>query len=384
MCFYNSHQKHSTITIQVVCAIAFCLFSFFWLFWSEADVLTVAQHAFSNGQTHYDRTIGTIIITFVLQLLQLIVSRFVNADKRVYALTYVPSMLALAEISNYTPAMGVSYPWLKTSLLVVFVLLLWAAVLWVAHQALLPDQEKNATHLFSRRSWINLSMMVVMMLAVAGIGNTNAVFQFRSHSEVALMQGNYNEALRSGFHSNETDESLTMLRAFALSKQGLLGEKLFEYPVSGRGQDLLPLRGSKSRLLLMPGDSIYQHLGARPVGIQSAIRYFDLLEKDSLATPAVGDYRLCAYLMDKKLNDFVAYLPQYYHVNENLPKFYREALTLYVHSTKNPSIDFSHEVMNEDWENFQSLVKAVKAKTEKDARLYEQYANSYWYYYYYK
>jgi hypothetical protein len=114
------------------------------------------------------------------------------------------------------------------------------------------------------------------------------------------------------------------------------------------------------------------------------IRYFDLLEKDSLATPAVADYRLCAYLIDKKLSDFVAYLPQYYDMNGSLPKFYREALTLYVHSTKNPSIDFSHEVMNEDWENFQSLVKAVKNKTENDVRLYEQYSNSYWYYYFYQ
>ena len=381
---HHSHKKRGTITIQVVCAIAFCLFSFIWLFWSQPDVLTVAQHAFSNGQTHYNRTIGAIIITLVLLLLQQIVSNSLHLNKRVHALTYVPSMLALAEISNYTYEMGISFPWLRISITVLVVLLLWAAAVWMSRQALLNDLEKAPTHLFSRRSWVNLLMMVVMMLTVACIGNTNAVFHFRAHSEVAIMQGNYNEALRTGFKSNETDVSLTMLRVFALSKQGLLGERLFEYPVSGRSQDLLPLRGSKSRLLFIPSDSIYRHLGARPIGIHSPIRYFDLLEKDSLATPAVADYRLCAYLIDKKLSDFVAYLPQYYDMNGSLPKFYREALTLYVHSTKNPSIDFSHEVMNEDWENFQSLVKAVKNKTEKDARLYEQYSNSYWYYYFFQ
>ncbi len=384
MYFQLSHKKNSTITTQVMCAIVFCLFSFIWLYWTQVDVLTVAQHAFSNGQTHYDRTVGAILITLVLQLMQKVVFRFAKLDKHAHALTYVPSMLMLALICKYTPEMSVSYPWISTLLLVVIVLLVWSASLWMAHQMLPFVSEKGNTGVFSRRNWVNMLTMAGMMLMVAGVSNTNAVFQFRSHAELAIGQGDYKEALRTGSRSNETDVSLTMLRAYALSKENLLGEKLFEYPIEGRGQDLLPLPGSKSRLLILPKDSLYFHLGARPIGIHSMKRYLDLLEKDSLATHAVADYRLCALLIDKKISAFVHYLPQYYDLNEYLPKVYREALTLYVHSTQHPVIEFSHEVMNEDWKNFQALVRAVQSKKEKDARLYELYASSYWYYYFYK
>ena len=49
--------------MRVMCAILFLCFSFLYLYEYQADVLAVAQHVLSDGQTHYNRTIGAVLIT---------------------------------------------------------------------------------------------------------------------------------------------------------------------------------------------------------------------------------------------------------------------------------------------------------------------------------
>ena len=381
---YSLHKKNSTITTQVMCAIVFWLFSLAWLYWIQADLLTVAQFIYSDGQTHYNQTVGALLLTLVLQLVQQIVARFVKLNKRTHSLTYLPSMLILAWIGDFSVGNGTNYtsgiwPWLAP-----FILLLWGGVVYIARQALPFDSPKEQTGVFSRCVWINMFTMTCMMLIVALVSNTNAVFHFRSHVEVSILEGDFDEALRTGAKSHETDESLTMLRAFALSKHGLLPDRLFEYPVAGRGDDLLPFFGSKSRTLLIPVDSFYAHLGARPIAIKSMTRYFELLEKDSLAKPSVADYQLCALLIDKKLDAFAHLLPRYYSIEQPLPKHYREAATMYVHLRAHPKFVYHNEVLEEDWRNFQELERGYPDKRERKGKVAEHYSNSYWYYYFYE
>lgn len=62
--------KRQETPIRVVCTFVFTLFSFFYLYYFQSDVLTVSQHVFSKGQTHYDHFVGATLITLVLLLLQ--------------------------------------------------------------------------------------------------------------------------------------------------------------------------------------------------------------------------------------------------------------------------------------------------------------------------
>ena len=384
MSFHPLHKKNSTITTKVMCAIVFWLFSLAWLYWTQADLLTVAQFIYSDGQTHYDQVIGALLLTFVLQLVQLIVARFVKLNKRTHALTYLPSMLFLAWMGDFHVGNGTNYTsgiWLWLAPLI---LILWGVAVWIVRQALPFDSPKEQTGVFSRRVWVNMFTMTCMMLFVAIVSNTNAVFHFRSHAEVSILKGDYDEALRTGFKSHETDENLTMLRAYALSKKDLLADRLFEYPVAGRGADLLPFFGSKSRTLLIPVDSFYTHFGARPIAIKSMTRYFELLEKDSLAKPSVADYHLCALLIDRKLDAFAQLLPRYYSIEQPLPKHYREAATMYVHLRAHPKFIYHDEVLEEDWRNFQEMERSYPDKRERKGKVAEHYSNSYWYYYFYK
>ena len=329
MRYHDPQLKNGTITTKVVCAVCFLIFTFLWVYFFQADVLAIAQHTLSHGATHYDRTIGAVLITVVLMVLQLVVHRFLRLDHRSHALTYVPSMLLLAFISDINADIDDHYSFGVWPWVLPVVLALWGGAIWLARQIdPFVNDEKMGTGLFSRCVWINLLQLVGMMLLVAAVGNTNAVFHHRAHAEMAMMNGDVDEVLRVGKRSAETDVTLTMLRANALARRGELGERLFEYPVVGTGDNLLP---SFSHLQILPADSIWHSLGARPAFKMSAKHYFHCLERDSLATSLVADYVLCAYLIDRDLEGFVRALPRYYNdtIKEVLPRYYREALDLY-------------------------------------------------------
>ena len=51
--------------MKIACAILFLIFTFCFLYYYQADILTVEQHVLSHGQTHYDRTIGAVLITLL-------------------------------------------------------------------------------------------------------------------------------------------------------------------------------------------------------------------------------------------------------------------------------------------------------------------------------
>lgn len=381
---YNSRKQSGTITTRVVCAVCFFVFSFLWLFEFQADVLTVAQHVLSEGVTSYNPFIGAVLITLVLFLLQIIVASLTRLYRRAHALTYLPSMLVIAFLSSVNTDIeeqcSLGY-WLW---LAPIILILWGAIVWLARLVLPYDNAaRYGTGFFSQCTWINLLQMAVMMLGVALLSNTNAVFHYSAHAEVALTKDNVDEALRVGRKSLETNERLTMLRVYALSKKNELGDKLFRYPIVGTRDDMLPINHPPQ---LLPADTIWKYLGGRPAAPMSSELFYQLLEQDSLATAAVADYRLCGFLVDRDLDGFVRTLPQYYQVADSLPlpRHYQEALVLYRHLRTNPVIVYHHPVIDEDWSDLQKLEAGYTLPTERHFKVFDRYRESYWYYYYYR
>ena len=121
----RNNYKNSTVIVRIVCAILFCLFSFIYLYKYQAEILTIAQHVLSNGQTHYNHLIGAILITLVLFLLQLGVFAITRFPNWFHALTYFPSMLTLAVITDVSPRIdrGFSFGawlWVYPLLLILF------------------------------------------------------------------------------------------------------------------------------------------------------------------------------------------------------------------------------------------------------------------------
>ena len=227
-------------------------------------------------------------------------------------------------------------------------------------------------------------MMVMMIISVAWIGNTNAVFQYRMKVEGYLMRGEYPLALKVGKKSLESDSDLLMLRMYALARCGEMGEHLFEYPITGNSSEVLPTNG-KTKMLLCPTDSLYKFMGARPAELMEPQRYLAMLQRrDSVNNKTIADYILCGYLIDKQLDCFAKEISHYYTIDAHLPKCYREALTLYTHSRSNPLVVFQQPVMEEDYANYQELKKQYQDPMEQKTRVSEEYRGTYWYYFEYE
>lgn len=381
-------MKHKTsgTTVRIVCAVVFLLFSFFWLYFFQGDIIAVVQHGLSNGKTHYNHTVGALLITAVGMVLQLIVFAFTRKAGTTHAITYFPSFLLLTFISSLSiPFSWGAWPWGAP-----LVLLAWGFLLWVAMKA--PpyfNDSKQSIGLFSRSVWVNLLQMAAMMLVVAAMSNTNAVAHFKAHAEVSLGRGDAAEALRAGKKSHETDASLTMLRAFALSQTGELGERFFEYYVAGSSKDLLPLAGSDSRLQLLADTLLWDHFGVRPDSIVNlgshvltTAQYIDSLRQDTLATTAWHDYVLTGQLLDRSLDSFAVSLPRYYVLDaDSLPRHYREALVLYSQRIDTLFI-YRDSVMEQEWHNYASYDTIYPSVSERKIRTDGDFHGTYWQYFY--
>lgn len=378
---YRAHTRKTGAPINmIVCALVFIVFSFLWLYFFQADVLAVAQHVLSGGTTHYNRTIGALLITAVLFILQRSVYAMTRLSRNAHALTYFPSMLALAVLSDIPADIDKHFSFNQWIWIIPLALILWAGCVWLAKQMLpFSKDAKEETGLFSRRMWLNIVQMAVMMIVVAMVSNSNAVFHFTAHAETALMKGDVDEALRVGKKSLETDENLTMLRIFALSKKGLLGESLFDYAVAGTSNDMLPMAGSKSRLRLMPDSLLWEHFGRQPETFMTIHRYLDSLETDTMASSAYRDYRLVGLLIDRQIDSFVVSLPRYYEVNDSLPRNYREALQVYQH--QHDTIIYADTLMHAVWQEY-ILLDSIPTKSERKIRAADRFRSTYWYYYY--
>lgn len=383
MYYPKPDKDSSTIIIRMMCAIVFVLFTWGWLYFFQADALAMTQHVMSGGLTHYNRLVGAIIITAVLMILQYIVNGVTKLNKRFHALTYVPSMLLLALLTDVSQTIDKGISLSRSFGLVAFFAVAWVVLIFFVRQYEKVVKEFHIPF-FSRSMWLNMLMMVVMITCVAWIGNTNAVFQYRMKVEGHLMRGEYLQARKVGLKSLESDADLMMLRMYALARCNELGEHLFEYPITGNSSQILPTSG-KTKMLLCPTDSIYKFMGARPAVPMEPERYLAMLQRrDSVNHIAIADYLLCGYLIDKQLDRFAQEISHYYPLNAQLPKHYREALTLYTHSRSNPSVVYRVPEVEENYANYQELKKQYRDPMEQKTRVSEEYRGTYWYFYDYE
>lgn len=381
MRYSESDIRNSTAVVRTVCAIVFCLFSFVYLYFMQADLMAMAQHVLSNGVTHYNRLVGAVLITLFLQIVQVAVAWLMRTHSRIHALTYLPSLLVLAVITDVSQRIDFGVKWGAWPWIVPLVLVVWYAIV-VFFRNLLTGVYGSSGQL-SQMMWPNTLILAAMFFIVGITGNTNAVFHYRMSAEACLLDKDYRGVLEVGRKSLETDSSLTMIRAYALAREGLLGEELFSYPVRGSSDDIAPTRRG-AHCMLYPNDSIYRFLGAIPRDSMRTMDYLKALLRSGQATPAVKDYILCGYLIDRQLDAFVKALPAFYEINDSLPRHYREALTLYSHHRSKPSVVYHNSVMDTDFEDLQALERQYGTLAERKKAVGGQYSGTYWWYYEYE
>lgn len=373
---------NGAITPRVVCAIAFCVFSFVYLYFFQGSLLAMEQHVLSHGLTVYNRLIGALLITLVLYLLRLLVSQlFGNLTAHYTSLGYFPSMVLLAMLTDVSPDVDRGYSlgmwvWLAPLLLVAFVVF---AIVVQRH----GDVPKVAmpVSLFSTSMWKNTTILCLMMIGVGAMGNANDTFHYRMRMESLIAEQRFDEALQTGIKSAATDSSLTMLRIYALSRTGQLGDKLFTYPLVGGSDAMLPNGNSVKSMLVDPLTIVAHAVHKADFRNEGVSLFKDAMHRGG-HTKATMDYMLCGYLLDRDIDAFAVALSGIPGLKpSSLPRHYREALTLYVHSRSNPVILFHDEVMDADYADMQDLMKKYPDRKERQSRIRDTYGNTYWCYY---
>ena len=288
--------------IRIVCAVLFCLFSFCYLYFFQADVMTIVQHLASGGQTFYNPLLGAVLITITLKLLQVGISSWTKLSKRGYALTYFPSFLLLTIVSDIRPtATGVtlsSWLWIAPLFLILY------AIIVIMTKRFEPyEPELRSFGIFSQLTWMSLAIFLSFFLFTGLFSNTDKYYHQRAKVEALIDKRDYAGALQVVKTMPHTDSVTSMLTVYAVARRGHLADSLFYYPLVGEGR------------VLRPG------------------RVHSWLQPDSVllkVTRTSANYQLTGFLLDRNLQEFVRYLPQYYPVDSLRPRYYKEAYELYV------------------------------------------------------
>lgn len=378
----NSKTMNSTFTIKVICAILFVLFSFGYLYCYQADLMAVAQHVLSDGKTHYDKMIGAVLITGVLWGLQLAIQSWIMVPKRFYAVTYFPSLLILTILTDISPDIDIKFSFGAWVWCFPLVIVCYGVVVWLLHGLRQMEGRMEKRTLFGNL-WPNFLLFFFMFILVDMVANHNEVFHYRMRMEQKIAVNDFKGAAEVGSRSLQTDSSLTMLRIYALSKQGRLGEELFEYPLVGRSDAMLP-NGTSVRMMSVSEGKLYRHLGVWIREKLSIYPYLTFLKSRRRDTKAAHDYELCAYLLDKKLYDFARALRKYYPIDERLPKHYKEALTLINHKVSAAGLGYHEDVMETNFTDFRAMGRKYAKSEERYAALADAYGATYWFYYLYR
>lgn len=227
--------------MQIACAIVFITFTYVYLACYQADVLALAQHVLSGGMTAYSYTFAPLLITLVFFLLQVGAYALTRVKRRFHGLTYFPSFLFLAMITDIPTDIDVHSSLGAWWFVVIpLCLILWGGIMWVVRQLEPMETEPRSHGWFSHYMWTNMLEMLAMVVLVVFVSNSDRLFHERMKMEHLMTEKQYDKALKVGRKSLQTDSSLTMLRIASLQATGHLGDQLFTYPLMGGSKAMIP------------------------------------------------------------------------------------------------------------------------------------------------
>ncbi len=376
-----SRNREAEPIVNLVCSVVFCLFTFCYLLFFQNDMLAYAQHYLSGGTTVYNSLVGAVIITLLLMLFSLLSAKVLLRNFFVLpALYHLPSALLLAAMTdiNIVEAGTSVFGWSWVVALVIFciALLLNQGVSGMAFLA-----EPRNTQGILRGLWINLVVIVSLLLLAVFSGNTNEYDHVRLRAERMIRSKKYASAVELINKSDVNSPQLTMIKAFALAKQGALGDDFFERPVVRGAENLLP--SVSNQLVMTDSYAIYQALGGVPAADVNSREYLKLMKKRGMIKPAGKEYLYTSFLLDRDIDGFVNNFKDDYDSTTVVKKHYREALTLYRHLHSTPVIDFHVPELEADFADFQAMIKKYPDTTIRENAIRDVYGNTYWFYYYF-
>ena len=369
----NKLFRYSIVRNNILYTISFCLFIFTYIYALQIDLITLQFQSICKDFITCNDFVISLLCTLLCLFISFITFLFFRKKKEYYYLSYVPSLFFLGILTSY------GEPFIKTFLL---------SFLFIALYTLLILQKNRKIRLlfidrytFNKAIWKDEMVALIFCLGTCLLGNTKEMTHYRVKMERLILKGEYSKVYLVSNKLVHSDSSTTLLRAYSLNKQGKLGELFFSSSISMGSQffNAEPLFSySKNenigalhfkRINKLEKEAIYKRL--------------ETLAKGKKERKFWGDYLLIACLSDKNLELFVKLLPQYYTINTTLPKHYREALLWYTHTHTHPTIVYSDNILEADYQDYIKLEKGIFNLNERKNKLKDTYGNTYWFYFQY-
>lgn len=364
------------------CAVIFLVFTFIYLFYYQTDILAAGQHIASGGKTQYEPVVETALILVALKLLQNGIQAVVKLKGKFFALTYFPSFLILAMITDLPSGISKEIT-LNAWIWGMPLLIIWGVLVYFARQYQSIESNTRGDALLSQDTGINLTLLLAMMGMVCLIGNADRLFHQRMHIENLISRREYKEAVEAEESYNSDDKALTMLRVYALAHQKTIGSELFT--ASLRGTKTIIPSYSDTYPVILPFENL-----------------IGLYKRNA-------DWQLCEMLVRKDLDGFYGHLLAYYGLGASqsdsttiksanvkaqakqnaykdsilslrykaLPKHYQEALVLYNALKSSPK----HGIIKQNYLN-EDLVREFNVFREASTQEKEKrFKKTFWWFF---
>ena len=373
-------QTRTARTLTVVCGAVFLLFSFVYLYVMQDDVMRMLYQSVSGGKGTFSPFWCAFLLSVALLLLRWGINALMGLKSLVRTLSYFPSFLLLGVLTDVGYDMGGEgidgcWMWLLPLLLLTYVLLVY--VLRRVLRQWLDTKVDSGWIIIS-----NLLIFLFLMFMTVGIGNTDIHLHHELAIKEAIRRGDYEEARLTGAKVNDPNRTFTALRAYALSKEGTLGEYLFCYPQPFGPSGLL-IDASDAHTWPSSADSLYHYLGTKPLDGEHPVDFFRRLCTDEVEGSVAQDYYLAALLLDKRLDAFVEAIDGLYPSADALPRHYREALFLYGKMHTSDSAPVVDESLEAQWQAYETLQKELAGTVGEGNRMRRKFGDTYWWYYQY-
>ena len=378
----NINRRRTARIIAVASGLLFSTFSIVYLSFFQKEVMEALHYSFAQGKTVYAPWVSAALVTVVLLVLRWGINGLVGLKGPLKALSYFPSCLLLGVLTDvghgvyHGEGIASVWEWLLPLVLVLYVgfgwLLARAARLWLN-----PELENSLV--------VNSNLFILLMLCfmTVSIGNSDVHFHHELQMEEALRRQDYEKARQVGEKSMDPSRNLTALRAYAMSREGTMGEYLFQYPQLYGAAGLL-MGTSNDKALRLNADSLYVYLGDTPALGEPALTFFRRICEEESGNYTTMDYYLSALLLEKKLDEFVKAIDELYPTEAPLPRYYKEAFFLYNRMFSDDYLWVVDEDMNKRWEEYTNRQKELFGQCGEGNYMRREFGDTYWWYYQYK
>lgn len=378
----NVNKRRTARILTVACGLLFSVFSIVYLSVFQKDVMEALHFSLAQGKTVYAPWMSAVLITVVLLILPWGINGLMGLKGPVKALSYFPSCLLLGVITDvghgvyHGEGIPAYWGWLLPLLLIIYVGVGWmiarAVRLWVN-----PELEDGVI------TNSNLFILLILCLMSVCIGNSDVHFHHELQVEEALRKQDYARARLVGEKSMDPSRNLTALRAYAMSREGTMGEYLFHYPQLYGAAGLL-MGVSDDTALRLNADSLYVYLGASPTLGEPAMHFFRRICQEESGNYTTLDYYLSALLLEWKLEEFVKAFHELYTVKDTVPRYYQQALFLYGKMHPSSATEGQDEALEEQWKTYEEFKAGLVGTVGEGNRMRRQFGDTYWWYYQYR